>query len=165
MKPCARLDAVRLRIITGLTRPRWRWLARRALPVDAAMLRLTRGHWTFTGLFGRLEVIELTTTGARTGQPRTVVLVACRVDGQLLIVGSNWAGAKHPAWVHNLRATPEAHAVLRGHARRITARELEGAEYDAAWEAAVRAQPWWAEYKVRAAPRRIALFTLEPHSA
>lgn len=50
----------------------------------------------------------LTTTGRRTGAPRTACLVYARDGADLLVVASNWGSERAPAWLHNLRATPRS---------------------------------------------------------
>jgi deazaflavin-dependent oxidoreductase (nitroreductase family) len=51
----------------------------------------------------------LTTTGAKTGQPRITPLAYFRFDGKLIIIGSSWGAQSHPAWVRNLWANPSVH--------------------------------------------------------
>ena len=60
------------------------------------------------GQFEGANLLLLTTTGAKSGQPRLSPLAYFRIDGKLIIIGS-FAGADvNPAWVHNLRANPSA---------------------------------------------------------
>ncbi len=61
------------------------------------------------GPFEGADLLLLTTTGAKSGEPRLAPLAYLSVDGKTIIIGS-YAGADiHPAWVHNLRANPRAH--------------------------------------------------------
>lgn len=56
--------------------------------------------------FEGATMVLLTTTGAKTGQPRLTPLVY-RPDGdRILIIGSYGGAPKHPAWFLNLRANP-----------------------------------------------------------
>jgi hypothetical protein len=55
------------------------------------------------------DIVLLTTTGARSGQPRLSPLSYFTIDGKMLIAGSFGGAPKDPAWVRNLRAKPEAH--------------------------------------------------------
>ena len=58
------------------------------------------------GQFEGADLLLLTSTGAKSGQPRVSPLAYFRVDGKLIVIGS-FAGADvNPAWVHNLRAHP-----------------------------------------------------------
>src|ERR1700732_5299262 len=72
------------------------------------------------GQFGGADLLLLTTTGAKSGQPRVSPLAYFRIDGKLLIIGS-YAGADvNPAWVHNLRATPLAHVEIGDESSDVT---------------------------------------------
>ncbi len=51
----------------------------------------------------------LATTGAKSGQQRVSPLAYFRIDGKLIIIGSFAGAPVNPAWVHNLRANPQAH--------------------------------------------------------
>jgi deazaflavin-dependent oxidoreductase (nitroreductase family) len=82
------------------------------------------------GQFEGADLLLLTTTGAKSGQPRLSPLAYFRVDGKLLIIGS-FAGADvNPAWVHSLRANPSARVVIGNESSDVTARELPAAERD-----------------------------------
>src|ERR1700742_2161212 len=61
------------------------------------------------GQFAGAELLLLTTTGAKSGQPRISPLAYFRVDGKLIIIGSFAGAPVNPGWVHNLRANPQAH--------------------------------------------------------
>src|SRR5260370_37388 len=54
------------------------------------------------------NLLLLTTTGAKSGQPRLSPLAFLDLDGKTIIFGSYAGAPKHPAWVHNLRANPQA---------------------------------------------------------
>lgn len=59
-----------------------------------------------TGLFAGAPILLMTTTGARTRQPRTAPLAYTR-DGDRFVVVASRAGAPvNPAWYHNLLANP-----------------------------------------------------------
>src|ERR1700694_3088234 len=53
-------------------------------------------------------VLLLTTTGARSGQPRTTVLGYGRTDERFVVIASNNGAPAHPAWYTNLLADPVA---------------------------------------------------------
>ena len=54
-----------------------------------------------------MPVLLLTTTGRKSGQPRTTPVVYLRDDDDYLIAASKGGSASHPAWYFNLEATPE----------------------------------------------------------
>jgi deazaflavin-dependent oxidoreductase (nitroreductase family) len=80
------------------------------------------------GAFEGTELVLLTTTGAKSGEPRLSPLSSRRVDGKLLIIAGYGGADINPAWVHNLRANPRAHVELAGESFDVTARELPPGE-------------------------------------
>ncbi|MBI1299469.1 nitroreductase family deazaflavin-dependent oxidoreductase [bacterium] len=142
-----------------------RGLARVAPHVDRFVLRLSQNRYTLTSLIAGLPVIALTTTGARSGQLRTVPLVVLEDGHKLILIASNFGQAHHPAWYYNLRAHPVATVQLHGETKQYTAREADGDERDRYWRAAVSLYAGYAAYKERAANRRIPVFVLEPKRA
>ena len=74
----------------------------------------------------------LTTTGACSGQPRTVPLVGVPVEDGVAIVGTRFGSPHHPAWYHNLLANPHAEMERDGTKSAVVARSVpDGPEYDA----------------------------------
>jgi deazaflavin-dependent oxidoreductase (nitroreductase family) len=139
------------------------WLfARLAYRIDRPVYRLTRGRHTFATLVSGLPVVLLTTTGARTGQPRTVPVVGLPTADGFAVIASNFGQRPQPGWYHNLRANPEGSVSVDGRSRRVRALEVEGERRRRIWEVALRVYPGWSEYERRASHRRIAVFVLEP---
>jgi deazaflavin-dependent oxidoreductase (nitroreductase family) len=115
------------------------------------------------GQFKDADLLLLTTTGAKSGQPRLSPLAYFRVDGKLLIIGS-FAGADvNPAWVHNLRANPSAHIEVGNDSSAVTARELPSDERDEIFGRIAAAAPGFAEYQAKTT-RVIPVFELQPAS-
>jgi deazaflavin-dependent oxidoreductase (nitroreductase family) len=83
------------------------------------------------GRFEGNELLLLTTTGAKSGEPRVAPLVVFRVDGKLLIVAGYGGADVNPAWVHNLRANPRAHVEIATGSYDVVARELDPSEREA----------------------------------
>lgn len=112
------------------------------------------------GSFAKQNMLLLTTTGAKTGQPRLVPLSYLVVDGKTLLVGS-LAGADYdPAWVHNLRATPRAHVEIGTDSYDVVMRELPTAERDATFPKVAAMEPTYAGYQKKTT-RPIPLFELK----
>ena len=101
----------------------------------------------------------MTTTGAKSGQPRVSPLAYFRIDGKLIIIGS-FAGADvNPAWVHNLRANPSARVEIGNESSDVTARELPSAERDELFAQIIAAAPGFGEYQAKTT-RVIPVFEL-----
>jgi len=139
------------------------WLFARILHhIDRPVHRLTRGRYTLASLLSGLPVVMLTTTGARSGERRTVPVLGIPAQGDLAIIASNWGQRRHPAWYHNLRAHPEAEVVVDGVRRRVRAVEADGQRRAEIWQEGLRVYPGFGQYERRAAHRRISIFVLEP---
>ncbi|SPM37249.1 deazaflavin-dependent nitroreductase family protein [Mycobacterium rhizamassiliense] len=112
------------------------------------------------GQFENGDLLLLTTTGAKSGQPRLSPLAYFRVDGKLIIIGSFAGAPKDPAWVHNLRANSQAHIEVGTEAYDVTAHELPSAERDRLFDEVAAASPGFADYQAKTS-RVIPLFELQ----
>ena len=112
------------------------------------------------GPFENGDLLLLTTTGAKSGQSRLSPLAYFRIDGKLIIIGSFAGAPRDPAWVHNLRANPQAHIEVGTDAYDVTAHELPSAERDELFEEISAASPGFAEYQSKTS-RVIPLFELQ----
>jgi F420H(2)-dependent quinone reductase len=106
-------------------------------------------------------VLLLTTTGRRTGQPRTWPLTYLREGDRLIIIASNGGQPNHPAWYLNLRATPQVSVQLGDRVRRMIAQTTEGDERARLWSRVVEEYPAYAEYQ-RKTDRQIPVVVLNP---
>jgi deazaflavin-dependent oxidoreductase (nitroreductase family) len=114
-------------------------------------------------LLGRmvgLDVLLLTTRGARSGQLRTTALTFVPHADARIVVGSFLGEPRHPGWVHNLRANPRAEIQIGSKRIEVVAREAEGEEREQLWKAVIAAQPDYSEYEHRTG-RVIPLVVLE----
>lgn len=71
-------------------------------------------HGQFTGDMAGRGLLILTTTGARSGESRSVVLGFGRHGDRLVVLASDNGAPKAPAWFHNLIANPTATVELAG---------------------------------------------------
>ena len=115
------------------------------------------------GQFEGADLLLLTTTGAKSGQPRVSPLAYFRIDGKLLIIGSFAGSDVNPAWVHNLRANPAARVEIGNESSDVTARELPSGERDELFGQITAAAPGFAEYQAKTT-RVIPVFELQPAS-
>jgi deazaflavin-dependent oxidoreductase (nitroreductase family) len=139
------------------------WLLSRVLdPLDRLTFRATRGRHLASSLLSALPVAMVTTVGARSGQRRTVPLLALPTDDGLAVIGSNYGKPEHPAWRHNLRANPDGEVDVDGRRWAFRAEEVEEERRERIWQEALRTYPGFTAYAKRAAQRRISVFVLEP---
>ena len=109
-------------------------------------------------------MLELTTVGRKSGEKRTVFLTSpLEEDGSLLIVASKGGEQNHPAWFHNLRATPEVEVKLEGSSRQMTARIVSEEERSKLWPSVTAAYKGYAGYQKKT-DRQIPLVWLDPVS-
>lgn len=130
-------------------------------PLDELVYRLSSGRTTASGWLSGLEIAMLTTTGARTGVPRTVPVLPLPDGHRTILIASNFGRPQHPSWYHNLRAHPGATIVLGGITREVIARELQGAERERCYRRGEEVYPGFSSYR-RWAGREIPVLALEP---
>ena len=128
---------------------------------DAALLRISGGRLDFTRLSG-LPVVELITTGARSGQRRSIPLAGFPVGDAYVLIASNFGGAHHPAWYHNLKTNPACALRKNGETCAFVARECEGEERERFFQLAVSYYAGYQAYRQRAGVRIIPVLVLEP---
>ena len=68
---------------------------------------------TIRAALGHSQVIDITTTGRRSGQPRRIEIFLHNLDGRLVISGMPRPGRTR-AWIHNLDADPALTLHLKG---------------------------------------------------
>lgn len=126
--------------------------------LNVPVYRLSRGR--LMNKVGRAPVLLLTTTGRRSGQPRTAPVVYLEDGPRLIVVGSNAGNASEPAWSLNLKANPDAEVEIRGGRRAVRARVVDGDERAELWQKVNRQYAGFDDYDGRTA-RDIAVFALE----
>ncbi len=113
-----------------------------------------------TGPFAGRPLLLLTTTGARSGRPRTTPLVYTTDGDRLVVIASKGGAPANPDWYHNLLANPEATVELPGERFRVRATLAEGAERQRLYDAQAALMPAFADYQQKAT-RQIPVFILE----
>jgi deazaflavin-dependent oxidoreductase (nitroreductase family) len=92
-------------------------------------------------------LLIMTSTGARSGDPRQAILTYSR-DGDDYIVAGTASGSKSdPAWLHNVRAHPAVTIEVNHQTAQATTETItDGPERDRLWEQHVATLPWFADY-------------------
>jgi len=130
--------------------------------LDRLALRLSSGRFTLSTLLTGLEILTLTTTGARTGRAYTVPLVAIpHENDQLIIIASNWGQARNPAWYYNILAQPQVKVTRNGRMQTYLAQETRGSVREACWQVGLQTYPGYATYQQRTT-RQIPVILLTP---
>ena len=99
--------------------------------------------------FQGMDVLYLTTVGAKSGQKRQST-VARFADGEdaWLVVASAGGAARNPAWYHNIAAHPDQVWIeFGGRQIKVTPTQLDGEERAQAWERITQAQPRYLGYE------------------
>lgn len=105
-------------------------------------------------------VLLLTTTGRRTGEPRTTPLIY-RLDGDNpVIVASKGGAPDDPGWYRNLVKDPEVEVQILGDRFRARARVAEGGERERLWRLMNEVWPHYEEYQAKT-DRQIPVVVLE----
>lgn len=124
------------------------------------LLKITGGKagWRVS----KMPVLQLTTTGRQTGQPRSVMLTSPVQEGTtLVIVASGLGGGRYPAWFLNLRDQPRVEVTYQGKpTQTMRARVANTEERERLWPLVVAAYKNYEGYQTRS-EREIPLVLLE----
>ncbi|WP_052666495.1 nitroreductase family deazaflavin-dependent oxidoreductase [Nitriliruptor alkaliphilus] len=133
--------------------------------LDGLVFRLSRGRYIVSDLM--LPVVMLTTTGRRSGQPRTVPIAAIPDGDSWLVVGSNFGQDHHPAWALNLLDDPRAVVQRRGRRHEVVAEALDEEQRREIWPHLTAYWPPFDVYidRAGAAGRDIRVFRLTREAA
>jgi deazaflavin-dependent oxidoreductase (nitroreductase family) len=132
-----------------------RWVGK----LNTPLYRLSGGR--LGGRVGKAPVLLLTTTGRKSGEPRTCPVVYLEDDGRWVIINTNAGNEKVPAWSLNLKADPDAEVEVGRTKRRVRARIAEGEERADLWRQHNVQYSGFDEYEKRL-DRDIAVFVLDP---
>jgi deazaflavin-dependent oxidoreductase (nitroreductase family) len=105
-------------------------------------------------------VLLLTTTGRRSGEPRTTPLIYGRNGDDYLIVASKGGAPKPPAWYLNLTDDPEVHLQVKANRFRARARAATPDERPELWRTMTAIWPDYDAYQTRT-EREIPVVVLE----
>jgi len=129
--------------------------------VHRAVIAVSFGKlgWTLSGR----PALELTTTGRKSGQPRSTMLTSpLQIGDALVVVASRGGDDHHPAWFLNIEADADVRVALAGRpAVPMRARVMSDAERGELWPTITAQSPNYAGYQ-RKTDRVIPLVLLEP---
>lgn len=131
------------------------------VPADRVVGRLTGGRFVALGL-RELPSLLLTTTGRRSGRPRTQPLLYARDGDGYVVIGSNWGQQRQPAWALNLIAEPRAAITVGGRHIPVRAQHATGEERERLLALLLAMWPAYETYRQRAGERELMVFRLTP---
>jgi len=129
--------------------------------IDSLVFKISGGKHTSAELVG-LPMIQITTTGAKTGEARTMPLVSILDGEKIALIGSNFGRQHNPGWYYNLKKHPQCTAQIDGRTQNYLARETQNEEREKYWNMAVLLYGGYDLYRIRAAHRQIPVMILEP---
>jgi deazaflavin-dependent oxidoreductase (nitroreductase family) len=127
--------------------------------VNVWLYRTTGGR--FGGRLRGAPVLLLTTTGRKSGQPRTTPLLYLRDADNYAVVASYGGRPHHPAWFLNIEANPGVEIQVGTERMARRARVATDAERERLWPKVVEVYRPYADYQAKTS-RRIPVVLLEP---
>ena len=100
-------------------------------PIDRGVARMSGGRRRLSPQ--EIPQMLLTTTGRKSGEPRSTPVLYLREDDAYVIIGSNYGRSHHPAWTYNLAEHPSATVTIDGRATEVTARRATAEEFERFW--------------------------------
>ena len=134
--------------------PNFEWVTK----IHRSVYRKTGGR--LGARLGGMDMVLLTTTGRKSGEPRSIPLACFREGDALVVVASNNGQDHHPAWWLNLEQNPEAQAQLGPDSWPVRVQPAEGAERDRLWAWLKECNPAYRRYEKKT-PREIPVVVLK----
>ena len=106
------------------------------------------------------EILLLTTTGRKSGEPRTTPLIHRVDDGRWIIVASKGGTPDHPDWFKNLSENPEIEIQVKADRIPVKATVAEGEERERLWQLMTEVWPDYDAYQGNT-DRQIPVVVLE----
>ncbi|MCU1696028.1 MAG: hypothetical protein JWR34_2091 [Mycobacterium sp.] len=134
-------------------------------PLDQRLMRWTNGALSSAvGTDFQGNAVLLRCTGAKSGKPRDVPLLAQPLDDGWVLIASATGRERNPGWYYNIKAHPQCALLVPGRGViPCIAREAEGAERDRAWQAANTQYSGYTVYQQKT-QRRIPVMMLVPEN-
>ena len=129
--------------------------------LDDVVVRASKGRTSAPELLAGLPVLDIVTTGRRSGAPRRTHLIAVPYADTLALLGTNFGQSSTPAWVLNLEADPRLSVTHRGSTVAAVARAATEDERGAVLAGSAGVYGGYLKYQDRISGRRLRIFVLE----
>ena len=136
-----------------------RWLIKAMSKTHLLVHRLSRGR--FLSRVAGMPVLLLTTTGRRSGKPRTTPLTFFRDGANLVVIASNGGADRPPDWSLNLEQNPRAVVKIGTDELTVQARNASTEERERLWPGITATYSGYARYQEKTA-RQIPVLILTP---
>jgi len=130
--------------------------------VDGFYLKLSGGRFFFSSKLVGIPAFRITTIGAKSNQPRNLLIFGFSEGENIAVIASNFGQANNPSWYYNLKANPKCQVEWKGASHEYIAHEAVGEEREKYWNMAVSYYKGYELYAIRAAHRHIPVMILEP---
>jgi len=130
--------------------------------LDGFFWKISGGRLFFSSKLVGIPAFRITSIGAKSKQPRTLVLYGFSENEKIALIASNFGQAHNPSWYYNLKANPKCQVQWKGTSREYIARESQGEEREKYWNIAVSYYKGYELYAIRAVHRQIPVMILEP---
>jgi deazaflavin-dependent oxidoreductase (nitroreductase family) len=128
--------------------------------IHRSLFSMSNGR--IAGNFFGMPVVMLTTTGRKSGKPRTTMLTSPVQPGDSVVLVASYGGdPRHPTWFLNLRDNPDVQIAMSGKRRPMRARVATVEEKEKLWPDVVAKYKGYGQYQTRTS-RDIPLVILEP---
>lgn len=109
-------------------------------------------------------VLLITTKGRSTGLWHRTVIFHARDEENIVLFGSNNAGAEHPNWYLNLEVNPTVYVQIKDRVVKTEAHIAAGGERELAWQTLIGVFPPYVQHQEKV-ERQIGIVVLEPDAA
>ena len=148
-----------VRVASALRLRLRRWTIRGLSKTHLLVQRMSRGR--VLGTVAGMPVLLLTTTGRRSGKPRTTPLTFLRDGTDLVVIASNGGADRPPDWWLNLRQHPRAVVEIGADTLTVTARTASAEERERLWVGIIATHSGYAGYQEKTT-RQIPVVLLTP---
>jgi deazaflavin-dependent oxidoreductase (nitroreductase family) len=111
-------------------------------------------------LWNGVPILLLTTTGRKSGEPRTIPIIFTRYKDGYVIIASKGGSPTHPKWYLNILEEPKVTVQVKAEIFTAVARTAASPEREAIWAEAVKTWPNFDLYQTRTT-RQIPVVVIE----
>ena len=111
-------------------------------------------------LWNGVPILLLTTTGRKSGQPRTIPIIFTPYKNSFVIIASKGGSPEHPKWYLNIQDNPNVTVQVKAEVFKAAARTAQSPEREVIWSEALKSWPNFDVYQSRTT-RQIPVVVIE----